>query len=222
MHKVFKIYNLIICILSVGFVSMPDCTIAQTQRQQIINTALKFVNFKWTANQNNLWANVQCGERNVFSAPWVQVGMNTSVPYCWGGFMNVTKFNEDIQSGVSAGDVCSIQGGNCGGNGAGSTCAAGVDCSGFISICWGLTTKYGTEQLNNISIAYTDMSGLQPGDILNKPGHHVRLFYSRDSDTGLITVLESSGNGWNTSSNTYSLIALNGYQPRYYNEIGQK
>jgi len=54
---------------------------------------------------------------------------------------------------------------------------AGIDCSGLVSRCWGLSSKYGTWTLQDIT-SEISKSQLLKGDILNYPGHHVKLYYS--------------------------------------------
>ena len=57
----------------------------------------------------------------------------------------------------------------------------GLDCSGYVSRCWGLTSKRSTNTIENVArrISY---SSLQPGDALNNAGSHVMLFEKRDSN----------------------------------------
>lgn len=187
-------------------------------RKQIIANAVPYTSFSWTATSANLQSGISCGQRTIYFANWVQVGTNISMPYAWGGNSSIDRFNQLIAAGISAGDICSPTGGGCaaaGPSGAGEGCVAGVDCSGFISNVWNLPNKLGTSDLQTFTQGYASLSSLQPGDILNKPGSHVRLFYFFESPSGLYVVMEASGNGWNTGVHRYTPNDLTGYYPRY-------
>lgn len=49
------------------------------------------------------------------------------------------------------------------------------DCSGFVSMAWGLTSSYVTWTLPDVSHEI-DLSELQPGDILDIPHQHTEMF----------------------------------------------
>ncbi|WP_049778049.1 hypothetical protein [Caldicellulosiruptor owensensis] len=75
----------------------------------------------------------------------------------------MTGFDSEISQGYAAGNVdTSSQHGYVGGT-------AGVDCSGFVSRCWGLASHHSTTQLKSVSISLGnigDYSLLKQGDIL--------------------------------------------------------
>jgi hypothetical protein len=52
-----------------------------------------------------------------------------------------------------------------------------TDCSGFVSMMWGLSSSYTTRSLPSISHAISKAQ-LKSGDILDSPGYHVVLFDS--------------------------------------------
>jgi cell wall-associated NlpC family hydrolase len=64
-------------------------------------------------------------------------GTYESVSYNWGGFDTILEYNKKILSKIKAGNVNLKQSPLL-------SCAAGVDCSGFISRSWGFTGKLGT------------------------------------------------------------------------------
>ncbi|MBK7886893.1 MAG: hypothetical protein IPJ86_06175 [Bacteroidetes bacterium] len=191
---------------------------AQISRTQIINNATPYTSFSWNANSCNLWNGIFCNGANIYSAPWVNIGNNVSMPYCWGGWSTQAEFNIAMLPGCkSAGQVCSGGGGGCSGlPSAPLTCAAGHDCSGFITRAWGLSTKYSTTTLPNISTPIP-ISSVQPGDILNIAGSHTRLVES--NNIGSITVMEASGTDWKVAYHTYSPSLLSSYSPRCYNNV---
>jgi hypothetical protein len=106
-----------------------------------------------------------------------KVGTNvTGLPYKWGGFDSVEQFKQRVNAArpALAGNVCTCREPRYGG------CmvarAAGVDCSGFISRAWGLKIHTGTSLLAQEAVQLPGFLELKPGDILNRPGNHVRLF----------------------------------------------
>lgn len=114
----------------------------------------------------------------------------TGIPYCWGGMNGVSdagtseylkSFISRINAGSCAGNV------NCTGNY--KSGSAGVDCSGFVALCYGMTTKRNTSWFKN-SFGHTlsSYSDLQPGDYLVKVtadnGNHVMLVYQPASTIG--------------------------------------
>ncbi len=96
------------------------------------------------------------------------------IPYQWGGFSTPDDFDLGIAKGLAAGDVFTEEKRRLLDAGV-SRRAVGVDCSGFISRCWGLRAHYSTRDLPQISrpIGWHE---LLPGDILNRTNDHVLLF----------------------------------------------
>ncbi len=183
-------------------------------RQQIISNAEPYATHKWYCNADNI-KDYNCGGVHVLTPGWVTVGENISIPYMWGGFSSLTEFDQGIKDGVSAGDRDTH------GNGAGSSCAVGVDCSGFVSRAWNLPNKYSTRSLPNISTAYSSYDDLLPGDIVNYAGHHVRLIHTVNGN-GSFLIIESSASGtdWRVGYNNYTTADFQGkYFPRHYNDV---
>lgn len=137
-------------------------------------------------------------------------GTYSSVSYKWGGFDTVSSFNSGMSPGTKqAGDTT---------KGDTLSCARGVDCSGFVSRVWQLSSKYGTWTLDDISTQLSGWGNLLEYDIFLKQGSHVRLFRYY------------SGNGYYVSESTtagydrvvYRLIGssdLNGYSPWRYDNV---
>ncbi|MBU0766054.1 MAG: T9SS type A sorting domain-containing protein [Bacteroidetes bacterium] len=183
-------------------------------RDQIIANAEPYDTHVWTCGPENI-LDYDCGGVHVTTPSWVQVGTNVSLPYCWGGWTNLSQFDQGLLDGVSAGDCYTV------GSGAGVSCAVGVDCSGFVSLAWELPWKYSTSSLPNISTAYAAYEELLPGDIVNYAGSHVRLVHTLNQD-GSFLMIESSASGtnWSVGYATYTVSALQpNYIPRYYNDV---
>lgn len=77
---------------------------------------------------------------------------------------------------------------------------AGIDCSGYVSRCWGFTQKYSTSTLPNICLRI-NRRNLQKGDILNRRGNHVRIFDSW-AGTSRVKIYEAVGGGRTRPFNT--------------------
>ena len=95
-----------------------------------------------------------------------------------------------------------------------------TDCSGYVSMIWGLRQSYTTSTMNEVShtIARGD---LRPGDALNRPGEHVALFIGwADAAHTQARVREQAGpNGAPTVERTWSAATTNSYTPIRYNNI---
>ena len=132
---------------------------------------------------------------------WKSNEENIGMPYQWGGFSSISGFNltnpidfEDQYTGTDsfqgkthyAGDVFTD-------TWAMSNDACGVDCSGFVSRCWNLSSKQSTRTLNSseFSLPIT-IDLLQMGDILLRENHHVMLFKEfEDINKTILTVYEA-------------------------------
>ena len=198
---------------------------SQITDTQVINNANSYLNHNWNANSNNIWNNTNCGGKTVNTPDWVNVGNHTSLPYCWGGNSTLSAFDSNLSQGKSAGDDNTNVG-----YGAEPNCSVGVDCSGYVSRCYGLSTHYSTTMLNSNSLFghYNNYNDLNVGDFVNKPGSHTRLV-TQINNNGSITFLESgSGTGnvgsaglWKVFQWTYTVSTLinDGYNPQYYTNM---
>ena len=137
---------------------------------------------------------------------WLQVGVNTKMPYRWGGFETIQQFLDGIQAGRYAGDKATS---------AVSAYARGVDCSGFVSRTWKLPVHYSTRMMDDeITQPYDSWDKLKPGDAVHKPGH-VRLVIANNPN-GTVEVAEASGKDWRVSYRSYDYSQFTSYTPRYY------
>lgn len=132
---------------------------------------------------------------------------DTSVAYDWGGFDTVASFNSYMSPGtLQAGDI----------NTTVESCSRGVDCSGFVSRAWGLTTKYSTSTLPSISSQLGSVGELQRGDILNQASSHVVLFDSF-APNGVNDFEATTYNSYDRVVYMFSSWSrLSGYVPRRY------
>lgn len=210
-------------VMSFLFLMISLSSLGQITRTQIMNTAKSYsdASYTWTATNANKWNGIsKCGRKIYYASPayggCVITGTNYGMPYCWGGWTTTSQHNSAMANGKSAGDICSGYSGGCKNSpgGAGLSCASGNDCSGHITITWGLSSKHNCLMLDGISNQIS-ASKVQPGDIYNRKDH-VRLVSSYNSGNGKVTVVEASGRDWRTSYYTYTPMQLSGYTPRVY------
>ncbi len=111
---------------------------------------------------------------------WWEPGVPAKgMPYKWGGFDTPESFLQGLSEGKKAGDIANTYKVN-GDNAVISSESVGIDCSGFVSRCWGLSRHYDTRDLPGICdpISWEE---LRPADIILKNGH-VLLFSARQGD----------------------------------------
>jgi hypothetical protein len=135
------------------------------------------------------------------------------MPYRWGGADTPASFKRRIEEGALAGDICTCRDDRY------NQCvveeAAGVDCSGFVSRAWGIP-KRGTTGLLDVATPVSSLSSMRPGDALNWPGHHVRLFVNRAPGAAVVfNVLESATRAdcEGVCERTYRASEMNQYRP---------
>ncbi|MGC9364344.1 MAG: T9SS type A sorting domain-containing protein [Fidelibacterota bacterium] len=197
---------------------------AVVTRSEALAIAETYVVHGWTATAANITNGLITDPDGVelWTPEWVQLGTNYKVPYKWGGFNTIPQFDQGLSDGKSAGDRAT--------SGV-SSYAVGVDCSGFVSRCWKLTSHYSTRSMD-VDVSWDNVDGpittlldswdiIKPGDAIHKHGH-VILAVSNLGD-GSILAVEAAGSktDWrvNYTNRTYSEIA--DYSPReYINMIG--
>ncbi len=178
-----------------------------TTRAEILARAKTFADHKWTCGATNLHASCY----GPYRSDWTSGQVITGVPYNWGGFDSPEAFDRKLAKGVAAGSHSR--------NGV-LSCTAGIDCSGFVSYCWGIALTshlFGTTTLREIagkpkSNWFTD---LKPGDALNKSGSHVVLFTGYNPD-GTINICEASGSAARVICHRTTWSRFKGYIPLQY------
>lgn len=153
---------------------------------------------------------------------WWKLGKNVGMPYKWGGFDTPEQFLERLATEpvVFAGDYASADKVR-GGDDAVSLYAAGIDCSGLVSRCWGLPRPYSTRELPGICKPLDSLDELRPGDIILRPGEHVQLFVRwEDADHTRYRAIEAAGDPeWRCFEIIYrreTLTASRGFTPWRY------
>ena len=189
-----------------------DAPQALVNRATALHIGETYAMHQYSITSANLAATAVTGsDGDVVQTPsWLLTGVNSRVPYMWGGFSTLAQFDNGLKAGRYAGDI----------NTAGvSSLAVGVDCSGFVSRCWQLTSHYATSMMPGISRQYSNWDSLRPGDAILYSGHHVRLFIERTANGGF-RVVEAAGRNWDVSYYTFALSDLQGsYIPCIYNKM---
>ncbi len=184
--------------------------LAGTSRAQALRTAESYVLYKYTCTAANLAPTpvATADTDTVQTPPRLIAGSNAEIPYKWGGFNTLSGFASGLAKGRYAGDI------DCNSS---STYAVGVDCSGFVSRCWQLTSHYTTSEMPDITTPYSTWDSLRPADAILRSGH-VRMFVQKNSN-GSLKVVESSGRDWGVSYWSYLPSELTIYTPRYYKQM---
>ncbi|MBI9070946.1 MAG: T9SS type A sorting domain-containing protein [Melioribacteraceae bacterium] len=182
--------------------------ITSASRAEALRIGESYVYHQYYCGANNLAVtNTTAKDGDVVRTPErLIVGMNARVPYKWGGFNTLSQFDKGLLDGKYAGDI------NTDGV---SREAVGVDCSGFVSRCWKLSSQYSTSMMPGITRLYNDWSNLKPGDAIHKIGH-VRLYISTNSNGSIKTVESTSAHGWGVCYWSFAPSDLTAYTPRYY------
>lgn len=167
-------------------VESPD-TITCVSRDTMVNTAYSYyANSKYLNNTN---INGTCANR---TKPRYlgSAGTYSSVSYDWAGFDTVSGWNTYMTNNYQAGDIDTS--GNEG-------CSRGVDCSGYVSRTWQLTSPIGSCNFGSISTAI-NTNEMQRGDILTKCSVHTVFFRDYGYEEGGLYVYES------TTYNSYDRV----------------
>lgn len=189
-------------------------------RDRMLETAYAFLSLTWPYSSANYGrrSDERCGESagSEWSRPARLRGLLpppgrlqvAAVPYRWGGYASAERYLERIDQGYLAGDTCTCR------DAKRAYCivanATGLDCSGFVSQVWDVP-YHTTSRLSAISNEI-DWEELKPGDALNKPGAHVRLFVGFEDQEGLLLrVVESAKSCGGVCERTYRPSQLNGY-----------
>jgi hypothetical protein len=191
--------------------SVPSENKLLVDRDESLQIADTYVQLVWTCAHNNISnGTVKTPDGKDLKTPeWILAGSNKQVPYQWGGFSTIAQFIQGLQNGKYAGDnVCT---------GNGSSTAVGVDCSGFVSRCWKLSSHYSTSMMPSILNSLASWTELKKGDAIHKVGH-VRMSIVNNPN-GTVNLVESSGKDWRVSYRAYNFTELDGYSPYRYKNM---
>lgn len=188
----------------------PVTRIPATTRAEVVRRAKELAGHQWVCKAANLQAT--CSTR--YKSDWKAGQSITGLPYGWGKMDDITMFDRKLTQGLAAGGHSQL---------GVLSCTAGIDCSGFVTLCWGLNAgshAYTTGSLRQIAgkPKYNWFSDMKPGDALDKPGSHVVLFMGYNAD-GSINVCEASGSAARVICHATTWSRYKGYIPLQYKGI---
>jgi hypothetical protein len=199
----------ILSLLGTAPLSAPSGTVPsplpEVTREEMIATAKRFSEHGWVCSRRNLSAS--CVSK--YDSDWKENQQVKGIAYDWGGGDTPESFDRKLKEGQAAGSHSR--------HGI-SSCTAGIDCSGFVTACWGFRGHpYSTATLRKIAGRsranwYTDM---KPGDAFNKPGSHVVLF-ARYHENGTPYIYEASGRAGRVVYRNVDWSYLRGYWAAQY------
>jgi len=174
-----------------------------TWGKQIIEKALEYANYKWIASEANVLHGTDADGRfvdtpditwqgEVLDCGWWKVGeINVGIPYGWGNASTLEEFEQGIKSGKFAGNVPEDK------KRYGSYNTVGVDCSGLLTVCWGLPKKIATRDIPEYATVIENLEDIKQGDVFAKPGSHVMFFKEfaspEKSEVRIIDATRSTG-----------------------------
>ena len=200
---------------------------------QAWENAERFRDMEWTPVSGNVSEPCTPITSDLYiTTPVSNYNTQIGIPYKYGGFTDWDYYKDMASLGKYTGNRhCYYGHNNCYHNpyqNGSDTYVLGVDCSGFLSRCWELSSHVGTSSIP--SSTYTQSLGaltshfndgtLRTGDALNQLGNsnctnvprHV-MMYAYHSSSDAIIVFESSSDGWKVNSNSRSLSY---FQGQYY------
>lgn len=192
-------------------------------REEVLDRANRIALYSWTLSQANV--NIS-GLTSVTLPKYISDIANdhknqnswrvsmSGIPYCWGGFYsqytgNVSErtFADAIKLGYTAGNV------NTDGNYKSST--AGLDCSGYASAAYGLSTKKGTGDFLKFGTALSSSAELSKMDFFVKKGHIILFYEWIDESTVLVCETTVSDGKTVVHTKKINQLLINGsYQMR--------
>lgn len=155
---------------------------SNTWGKKVVEKALEYANYKWTAHEENVKHGIDENGRfvdtpdiswkgEILNCGWWKVGeANVGIPYGWGNASTIEEFEIGIREGKYAGNVPEDK------KRYGSYNSVGVDCSGLLTICWELPKKIATRDIPEYATVVKSIDEIQQGDIFAKIGSHVMLF----------------------------------------------
>jgi hypothetical protein len=171
-------------------------------RTEIVEGAPAFEEHTWDCAAVNLEA---CAGTS-WQPAVTEVGAQVGLPYCWGGWVTIEKFDAQIAQGYGPGSLP---------EGYHPTCTTGLDCSGYVSQLWQHPIKLGTATIPEVS-AEIDLTEMRPGDVFNDAGSHVIMFLGEDVNGDAIVTEATTGTCLGVCRRARPWSVFDGYIPRAY------
>ncbi|MFT4177272.1 MAG: hypothetical protein QM627_11525 [Luteolibacter sp.] len=209
------------------FVFLVACA-PRVSREQVTATAYRYTQVRWMPEERHVRHGpdskgipVKTPDHSIsHRRGWWKPGeMAVSMPYQWGGFDTPESFLKKIEKGYKAGDIGDSLKRRLGDDGV-SAESCGIDCSGFVSRCWGLKRPYSTKQLPQICDRI-EWEELKAGDILLNHSHVILFIKWKVPGKEMLGYDVGPFPVWNVHSCGLSKKALlaEGYAPWRYKHI---
>lgn len=186
-------------------VAVPPTPIPVT-RADAMAAAERLASFEWSPDRSNLEAN--CPLKAPYHPSWQPGERVRGIAYSWGGIDGPDEFSSKLRQGFASGSHAY--------HGV-ARCTAGIDCSGFVTYCWGWRGRHAftTATLSRIADPVPGFVGdqLRPGDALNWAGKHVMLFGGYQQDGRPILFEAAGGAGRVVRRTDVSWSRLRPYKP---------
>lgn len=183
--------------------------------KQVIEKALAYANYKWTASEANVLHGTDADGRfvdtpdvtwrgEVLNCGWWKVGeVNIGIPYDWGNASTLEEFEHGIKNGKFAGNVPEDK------KRYGSYNTVGVDCSGLLTVCWGLPKKIATRDIPEYAAIIENLDDIQQGDVFAKIGSHVMFFKEfANAEKSEVFIIDSTRSTGKVSQRTENVAQL--------------
>ena len=196
--------------------------------KRVIKKALAYANYEWTASDANVLHGTDADGRFVDTPDitwhgetldcgwWKANEVNVGIPYSWGNASTLKEFEQGIKNGKFAGNVPEDT------KRYGSYNTVGVDCSGLLTVCWGLPKKIATRDVPEYATVIDNLEEIKQGDVFAKPGSHVMFFKEfankEKSEIIIIDATRSTGKVSQRIENVAQLFE-NGYKIYRKNQL---
>ena len=167
--------------------------------KQVVEKALLYADHEWIPTEKNVMHGIDEYGRYVDTPDitwtgeklrcgwWKPNEINKGVAYGWGNASSIEDFDRGIAEGKPAGNVPEDT------SRYGSRYTVGVDCSGLVTVCWGLLEKITAKNIPDIADVI-DINEIQQGDVLAKSSHVMIFNEFTDSEKEHIRIIDSTRN----------------------------
>jgi len=188
--------------------------------ETVVKKALQYANHVWIASEQNVLHGVDPDGRRVdtpdvtwqgehLDCGWWKIGeVNTGIPYGWGRASTIEEFDAGIKAGKFAGNVPEDK------KLPVSYHTVGVDCSGLLTVCWGVPKRIATRDIPQYADVVECLTDIRQGDIFAKVGSHTMFFIEfTDADMKVALIVDATRSTGKVSVRKVDVAELfnNGY-----------
>ncbi len=132
---------------------------------------------------------------------WKPAENNIGVAYGWGNASSIEEFDQGIIDGKYAGNVPEDT------SRYGSKCTVGVDCSGLLTVCWGLTKKIAARQIPDIADVIS-IEEIRQGDVFAIRTHVMLFKEFVDEERSRVRIIDSTRSTGKVSQREFGISEL--------------